>query len=268
MEKIYNRARECLEAGGVALGVGLRHTRNVEIARLMKGAGFDWFFVDLEHNSMSTETAQQICCAGLDAGITPLIRVPESDHDLAARLLTGGALGTIMPHVETAADAALIVDRQKFAPLGSRAVSGPMIHFEFAPTPFREMNAELNQRSLVVVMLESKTAVANAAEIAAVRGVDVLMIGTGDLSTALDVPGDAGHELVRSAYRSVIEACRRHGKWAGCGGIQQQEIVADYIDMGVRFVLTTNDTNLLRAAAASRVDFLRRATARLSATSS
>jgi 4-hydroxy-2-oxoheptanedioate aldolase len=57
---LRNPARERMESGGVALGMGLRHSRSVEIAKIGKAAGFDWLFIDLEHNAMGIETAQQI----------------------------------------------------------------------------------------------------------------------------------------------------------------------------------------------------------------
>jgi len=68
----------------------------------MKSAGFDWLFIDLEHGALSIETASQMCLAGLDAGISPLVRIPNGEYSLATRLLDNGALGIVVPHVETA----------------------------------------------------------------------------------------------------------------------------------------------------------------------
>ena len=259
MSTLRNPARERMQSGGVALGLGLRHTRNVEIAKIGRAAGFDWLFIDLEHNAMSIETAQQIACAALDAGITPLVRVTEGEHGLAGRLLDNGALGTVMPHVQNAAEARRIVDLQKYPPLGHRSVGGPMVHFDYLPVPAREMCATLNETCLVVVMLESAAAIEHADEIAAVDGVDVLLIGSGDLGVDLGIPGDAGNEKMRVCYEKVIAACAKYGKWPGAAGIGQQDVVAKYIAMGVRFVLAGNDTGLLMAGASSRASFLRAA---------
>jgi 4-hydroxy-2-oxoheptanedioate aldolase len=254
---LRNPARERMESGGVALGMGLRHSRSVEIAKIGKAAGFDWLFIDLEHNAMGIETAQQISCAALDAGITPLVRVPEGEHGLAGRLLDTGALGTVMPHVQNAAEARRIVDLQKYPPIGHRSVSGAMVHFDFRPVSAREVCDVLNASNLVVVMLESGEAIERADEIAAVAGVDVLLVGSGDLSTDLGIPGDVGNPRMIAAHENVIAACAKHGKWAGCAGIGPQEIMANYITMGVRFVLAGNDTNYLVAAATARAGFLR-----------
>ena len=86
MQEIANPVKERLEKGEVAIGVGVRGMRGVEVARLMKSAGFDWLFIDLEHGSASVETAGQISVAALDAGIAPLVRVPAGELALELRL--------------------------------------------------------------------------------------------------------------------------------------------------------------------------------------
>ena len=102
---IRNVVREKLEQGLLSLGCGVRLTRSVEIAIAMKSAGFDWLFLDLEHGTMSIDAAAQIATAALDAGIAPLARVPNGEYSIATRLLDNGALGIVVPHVDTADEA-------------------------------------------------------------------------------------------------------------------------------------------------------------------
>jgi 2-keto-3-deoxy-L-rhamnonate aldolase RhmA len=257
MTTLRNHARERLMNGELALGFGVRTSRNVEIAKIAKTAGYDWLFIDLEHNAMSVETAQQIAVAALDAGVTPLVGVPYDEHDLAMRVLRGGALGTVTAHVQTAADARRLVDLQMFPPLGHRGTSGAMAQFDFRPTPVEELTRLINAASLIVVMLESQEAIDNAAEIAAVEGIDVLLIGSGDLSMDLGIPGQQTHEKMRACYQTVIAACRAHGKWAGCSGIIAEDAIAGYVQMGVRFVLGGNDIGFMLAAAGKQSQALR-----------
>ena len=80
MIAVRNHAKERLEAGELALGVGLRQARTVDIGRIMKTAGYDFLFIDMEHNSMSIDLAGQISVAAQDAGITPVVRVPDFQH--------------------------------------------------------------------------------------------------------------------------------------------------------------------------------------------
>ena len=122
MERLTNPVRERLEKGEVAIGIGIRGLRGVEAARLMKSAGFDWLFIDLEHGPASVETAYQISMAALDAGIAPLVRVPAGELALGARCLDGGALGVVIPHVDTPEQAQAMVDAFRFPPLGHRSI--------------------------------------------------------------------------------------------------------------------------------------------------
>ena len=109
---LRNAARDRLAAGELALGVGIRQSRTVDIASIMKACGYDWLFLDLEHNSMDLDTAVQISVAALAVGIAPIARVPAGQHWLATRILDGGGLGIVMPHVDT-------VEEARRSPIGS-----------------------------------------------------------------------------------------------------------------------------------------------------
>src|SRR6185437_3664802 len=128
MDELRNPARERLAKGELALGLGIRLVRTVEIARLMKTCGFDWLFLDLEHGVMALDQASEISIAALDAGIAPIVRVPRGQYDMAARALDGGAWGIVMPHVDTAEEAAAMVAHLKYPPEGRRSSGGVLPH--------------------------------------------------------------------------------------------------------------------------------------------
>ena len=109
MAKLYNRAKEQLEKGELCIGLGLRVARTVEIGRVLGTCGYDFAFIDLEHSAMSFDTAVQIAVASQDAGVTPLVRVPGYEHYLATRVLDAGAMGIVLPHVDTGEQAAHLV---------------------------------------------------------------------------------------------------------------------------------------------------------------
>jgi 4-hydroxy-2-oxoheptanedioate aldolase len=109
MADVKNPARAALERGEVSIGCGLRLARGAEIGRIMKSCGWDWLFIDLEHGSMTLDTCSQISVAALDAGIAPIVRVPNGQLDMATRALDGGGWGIVMPHVDTAEEAAELV---------------------------------------------------------------------------------------------------------------------------------------------------------------
>jgi 2-keto-3-deoxy-L-rhamnonate aldolase RhmA len=258
MVTLVNPARERMKKNEAALGAGIRHSRHAEIAGAMAVAGFDFLFIDLEHSAMPLDVCSQISAAALHAGISPLVRVPEGDLNLAARVLDTGALGIIMPHVESADEARAIVARQKFPPMGNRSTSGNIAQFSYDPSiSAKEGTAAVNEALLVVVMVETENAVAHADEIAAVPGVDVLMIGTGDLTSSLGLHGQFEHERILKAYDTVLNACAKHNKWAGMGGVGPEDAMSRYIGRGIRFVLAGNDLMFITAGATRRTAALR-----------
>jgi 4-hydroxy-2-oxoheptanedioate aldolase len=116
----------------------------------------------------------------------------------------------------------------------------------------------LNAANLTVVMLETPTAIENAEAIAAVPGVDVLLIGTNDLCAEMGIPGDFGNERVAEAYRKMIAAAKKHGKFPGMAGIYNEQIMPRYIEMGARFILSGQDAQFLMGGATQRTGFLRK----------
>ncbi len=249
MVNVRNLAKEKLAAGELALGVGLRQARTVDIGKAMKTAGFDWLFIDMEHNAMDIDTATQIAVAGQDAGITPIVRVPGFEHHLAARALDCGAQGIVFPHVDDAETAARLVSYCKYPPAGRRSMTGALPQIDFTTHPIAETAPAINDATLVVIMLESPEAIANADAIASVPGVDVLLIGTSDLCMEMGIPGDFTNPRVIEAYETMIAACRKHGKFPGMGGIYKPEQMKTYIDLGARFILSGSDFAFMMAGA-------------------
>ena len=257
MVTVRNTAKERLEAGGLALGMGVRMSRTVDIAKAMKTCGYDWLFIDMEHSSMDLDTAAQISVASQSAGITPVVRVPGFEHHHASRVLDGGAQGIVVPHVDTPETAARIVRQCRFPPLGRRSVVGGLAQLDFAAVPVGEATEAINASTLIVVMIETPEAVENVDAIACVEGVDGLLVGTNDLCMEMGMPGRVGDPAVMEAQAKVIDACRRHGRFPGLGGVYDPALMKRYIEMGMRFVLCGNDLSMLMAGAGGRARQLR-----------
>jgi 2-keto-3-deoxy-L-rhamnonate aldolase RhmA len=257
MTPIRNVAKEKLEAGELALGIGLRQARTVDIGKAMATSGFDWLFIDMEHNSMGVDTAVQISVAAQDAGITPVVRVPGFQHFLSTRVLDGGAQGVVIPHVDDIETAKQMVANCKYPPVGHRSVTGSLPQIDFKGGPMGEVTKAINDASLLVLMLESPEAINNVEAMAAIDGVDALLIGTSDLTMEMGIPGEIGHKRVVEAYERTIAACHANGKHMGMGGVYQPELMEKYIKMGARLILAGNDLSLMMAAAKERSSTLR-----------
>jgi 2-keto-3-deoxy-L-rhamnonate aldolase RhmA len=257
MNAVRNPARERLERGELSIGLGIRLGRSVDIAKILKTSGYDWVFLDLEHSPMSLDTASQISVAALDTGISPIVRVPAMQMAMATRALDGGALGIIMPHVDTAAEARAIVDHLKYPPVGHRSVSGAQPQFDYRAMKTDELTAALNAATLTVVMVETPKAIANVDAIAAVPGVDVVLVGTNDLAAEMRIPGDFANPKIAAAYKKIIAACKKHKKWPGMGGVYSDELMKKYVGLGMRMILGGGDVGMLMQAAGQRASYLR-----------
>ena len=253
---VVNSARERLARGEVALGFGVRVAKSVEIAKAARTAGFDWLFLDLEHSAMSIETAAQLAIAALDAGIAPIARVPNGEYSLATRLLDNGVLGIIVPHVDTAEEAREVADRLRYPPQGHRSIFSGMPQLGYRAVKAAEMTAAFNATNLICVMLETPTAIANAEAIAAVDGIDSLMIGTNDLCIEMGIAGELANPKVADAYRAVVAACKKHGKWPGMGGVYDEPLMQRYVDIGCRFLMAGADLAFIMGAGTKRTAFL------------
>ncbi|MBN9408048.1 MAG: aldolase [Burkholderiales bacterium] len=246
-----------LAAGRPALGLGIQQLRSSAAVGLAVRCGFDFLFTDLEHGPLSVAQAVDIAAAGLAAGLPSIARVPgKGSHDIA-RLLDGGAQGIVVPHVDSADEARAVAAATKYPPLGRRSFFGLQPMFGYARLPVHEAMAEANPQVLSVVMLESPEAIERAAAIAAVPGVDVLLIGSNDLSMELDIAGQVDHPRMRAARQAVLQACRQHGKHAGIAGLADATLLRAVMAEGFGFALASNDTDLILDAGLARVAALR-----------
>ena len=255
---VRNNVKEKLARGEVVASMTVRLVRSIEIVRIAKTAGFDSVYVDVEHSSLSYESTSQICIAALDADIAPFVRVPSTHPEHVSRALDGGALGVIAPHVHSAAEAREVVASAKFPPLGGRSAAGPLPHLHYRALPAGEVNAAMNEATMVVVQFESARAVEYAEEIAAVEGVDMVLIGTNDLLAEMGLAGQYEHARVRDAYERTIAACRKHGKHVGVGGLATRpKLAAEYVRMGAHYVSTGTDLAFLLAESTARAKQVR-----------
>lgn len=251
-----NPAKRKLAAGELVLGLNIRQMRTVDSAMIVQACGFDLVILDREHSPISAETTSAICVAALGLGVTPLVRVAgHAAHDIGGAL-DGGAQGVIVPHVDDAAAAAALVRHAKYPPLGNRSVAAAGPASRYQPPPLAESLRLQNDALLLVAMLETPAAIANADAIAAVAGIDALLIGSVDLSAELGVPGQIKHESLRAAYATVASACRARGKhFAIAGG--DRELQGELIAMGARLILGGMDFSYMIAAARQEADAIR-----------
>ncbi|HXC39076.1 MAG TPA: aldolase/citrate lyase family protein [Burkholderiales bacterium] len=249
--------RKWRDPGRLFLCMGIAQARTADIIMLAAACGYDAISVDLEHTATSLESASLLCTAALGAGLLPMVRVPSHDASLMTRVLDTGAIGLTVPHVDSREEAERIVAACKFPPEGRRSIVGPTPLTQHRPMPLAENVAFLNQHMVIAVMLETPEAIARAGEIAAVPGVDMLLIGPADLTAELGILGEFRHARFREAMAAAAAACRMHGKVLGIAGVSDLELLRDYIAMGLRFINAGNDAGFMVQAGTAQAVKLR-----------
>lgn len=214
-----------------------------ELASLL---GFDGLWMDLEHHPTSLETAAMLMRAARVGSADVLCRPAKGEFLRMSRMLEAGAQGIMYPRCDDAAEAREVVAWAKFAPEGRRGIdwSGP--DNPYGEMPLIEYIRSANDNTFVAIQVEDRGGVANAYEIAAVEGVDVLFLGTADFSILSGVPGQYDHPVVVEAIQTVADAARRAGKHWGMP-VSSVEEARRLMDMGARFLFHNSDVLILKA---------------------
>ncbi len=257
MPILKNPARARIKRGELCLSVAVRHAFGPDIAKILASAGFDVMMLDFEQTGIGYRDAGHTAVAGIEAGIAPLARVADFSPASIGRALMVGALGIVAPRVETAEEAAGIVRHCRFAPNGERGVAASFPHFGTRHILLGDAVRELADATIVVVQIESRRGLGNVDAIAAVDGVDVLLVGCTDLSVELGKPARYDDPEIIDACTRVIDACCRHGKTPGAGGFGEIAQFQRMIDRGMRYLAAGTDQGFLIAGANSRADALR-----------
>ena len=213
-----NQAKRKLAAGELVLCMGVNQMRTPNIAMIAAACGFDAIYIDLEHNPTSLETAGAICVTALGIGVTPIARVSSRDAHHATRILDCGAQGVMVPHVSTVAEAGAVVESCRYPPHGHRSASGSGPALGYSVRSQGEINSYLNEQTLLIAMLETPEAIENADAIAAIDGIDMLHIGSSDLSPRWASPANTSMlAYAKPMRRPPGQPGRTANRWVSAG---------------------------------------------------
>jgi 2-dehydro-3-deoxyglucarate aldolase/4-hydroxy-2-oxoheptanedioate aldolase len=217
------------------------------IARICANAGAEFVMYCMEHTGVGYETLkpQFALCRAL--GIVPLVRVPATEYDFVARALDAGALGVMVPLVDTPEQAERIVSFTRYPPKGRRGAAFGFAHDDYQGGDVVEKMRAIHERTLVICMIETRAGLENVDAIAAVEGVDVIWLGHFDLTNFLGIPGQFSHPQYREAVKRIAAAAKKHGKSAGYMAADEK-LGREYLDHGYRMIATGTDQGLLQNA--------------------
>ncbi len=245
MLPVTSSLRTILAQGRTVVGLAACVIRTSEIVTVTRSCGFDFILIDMEHGPISIGDAATLSIAAHEGGFPALVRASGPSSPDLARVLDCGAQGVVVPHVDTVEQARHIASTCRFPPVGKRSIPSPLVRLDFQNPPLKEGMERIEADTFVIAMIESKAGVKAAADIAAVPGIDGIMIGSNDLAADLGHVGEVEHEDVRRAFGSVAEATLKHKKLFGVIGLPESLLQSHGRDLGAKLFVATNDINLL-----------------------
>lgn len=240
-----NPVKKRLREGQAAVGAVIS-VNNVEVAACVANLGFDFIWIEMEHSPIALEGLRNMVLATRGLKAIPIARPPVNELWTAKRVLDAGALGVIFPFTSTPALAQQAADACRYPPLGRRGSGADLAQFRWpAPEGYHDF---ADRNVLVITVIEDAAGLANIEAIAATPGVDVIFIGTSDLSFALGLRGHQDHPRLQEAIATIAAAAQRHGKALGRPARTPEEIQQAMAE-GFRFFMTRTDLELMSAGA-------------------
>lgn len=232
-----NRAKKLLQQGKPTLGSWLCVSSCIS-AEAMSYVGFDWLVVDMEHSPHSFETVENMIRTLERTDVTPMARVAWNDPVLMKKVLDRGAMGVVVPWVNSREEAMAAVRGCMYPPKGLRGIGGGRTtRFDLDDGQYMR---EANDNILVVVQIETETAINRLDEILSVEGVGAAFIGPADLSASLGIFGQLDNPKFEDAAMKVLEAGRRHNVPVGMH-LSSPSMVGRRINQGFRFMALADD---------------------------
>jgi 2-dehydro-3-deoxyglucarate aldolase/4-hydroxy-2-oxoheptanedioate aldolase len=237
MDMPVNQFKRALKDGRRVFGAWLV-SGAPSTAEALGCAGFDFLVVDMEHTPVDTPEMVEILRTIAGTPAQAVVRLVWNDMVWVKRVLDGGAQTLLLPFVQNADEAKRAVAYTRYPPDGIRGVAGGHRGSRFGTVTDYVKTAA--QEICVMVQIETQTAFANLAAIAAVPGVDSIFIGPSDLAASMGFLGDLANPAVQDKLKSAAEQCRQLGKSCGILGMNP-EMVAKFMGYGYNWIAIGTD---------------------------
>ncbi|KAI1339464.1 HpcH/HpaI aldolase [Xylariaceae sp. FL0016] len=267
-----NLVKKLMNENKLAHSFGMRIAFSTEIPLVAKRAGYSAVLMNLEHMAMSMETMKDVAVSCLNVGITPTVVVPTCAQEWISRCLDSGAQAIIVPHVNTIEDAKLCVNASKFPPMGHRSVTMVTAMTQYTTTlSYAAIGQVVNEEVMIMPMIETVEGVKNVEEIAAVPGIDALLIGCADLCMELGIPGQYDSDLFHSTVARIAAAAEKSSSdgrkvFVGVGGLEPRpDLIETFAKRHpcVRFAMAGRDLALLLAGMSKQASAMNEISERL-----
>jgi 2-keto-3-deoxy-L-rhamnonate aldolase RhmA len=239
-----NLIRSKLKAGRPVIGTMIEEIGSPFIVHILANAGYDFVFIDLEHGRFGQEGAANLIQTIRLTPMTCLVRVPDNQYHLIARILDAGAEGIMVPRISNRQEVETVVQSVRYPPIGQRGLSVTRGHNNYERGEGLAFTQHANRENLVIIQIERREAVEDVDNLLSVPGVDVALIGPVDLSISLGIPLDFSHPDIVKAIQRVVDACQRHNVIAGMHTSNLQAL-AHWRQRGMLMLTSSSDLDML-----------------------
>jgi 2-keto-3-deoxy-L-rhamnonate aldolase RhmA len=251
-----NTVKQALKEGKTQFGCNTSMLRSPEVPRILAAAGLDWSYLDSEHGGFDLETLQDLIRAANEAGLCPIVRVADLQYPLVARALDCGAQGVLFPRVESPELLERAISWTRFPPEGVRGYGLQPTHVGYEAVGMPDIIAHSNANTMVVLQIETRTALERIDELLSVPKIDAVMIGPADLSISLGVAGQFEHPTLVAAIQKIRDACIRHGIAPGIH-MRSLKLVQYWRDRGMLFLSCNSEIGFMLEKATETVAALK-----------
>ncbi|HTM14393.1 MAG TPA: aldolase/citrate lyase family protein [Bryobacteraceae bacterium] len=251
-----NTVKQALKEGKTQFGCNTSMLRSPEVPRILAAAGLDWSYLDSEHGGFDLETLQDLIRAANEAGLCPIVRVADLQYPLVARALDCGAQGVLFPRVESPELLERAISWTRFPPEGVRGYGLQPTHVGYEAVGMPDIIAHSNANTMVVLQIETRTALERIDELLSVPKIDAVMIGPADLSISLGVAGQFEHPTLVAAIEKIRDACIRHGIAPGIH-MRSLKLVQYWRDRGMLFLSCNSEIGFMLEKATETVAALK-----------
>ena len=233
-----------LKAGKPVFGFMIAAIEGLRWARVYAGSTLDYIIIDWEHSSRNRQKISELVTSVKSAGITCIVRTPNTDDTYVAIALDAGADGVLVPYCETVEEVRACANKVRFHPLKGEYFERACMTGELPSEKTREYLNNRHKDHIFIMGIESEPAANRLDELLECAEIDGIFVGPNDLTTSLGIPDEVDNPIYLDVLKNVIETGEKHGVPTM---VHQQSIETSTkaIELGARFVLHSSEVGIL-----------------------
>ena len=233
-----------LKAGKPVFGFMIAAIEGLRWSRVYAGSTLDYIIIDWEHSSRNRQKISELVTSVKSAGVTCIVRTPNTDDTYVAIALDAGADGVLVPYCETVEEVRACANKVRFHPLKGEYFERACMTGELPSEKTREYLNNRHKDHIFIMGIESQPAANRLDELLECAEIDGIFVGPNDLTTSLGIPDEVDNPIYLDVLKNVIETGEKHGVPTM---VHQQSIEtsAKAIELGARFVLHSSEVGIL-----------------------